>query len=79
MNHPSSSPGDFDEFKPLTEAEAEKLQEESDRLADRIQARLDREGPDADYEHILEEELERRRCQRGEKPRTPEEEDSPAR
>ena len=45
--------------KPLTEEEAEKMQEESDRLVDRIQARLEREGPDADYAKILEEELER--------------------
>jgi hypothetical protein len=60
--------------KPLTEEEAEKMQEESDRLADRIQARLEREGPDADYAKILEEELERRRIERGEKPFTPEQE-----
>jgi hypothetical protein len=60
--------------KPQTEAEAEKMQADSDRLADRINARMEREGPDADYEKILEEELERRRIERGEKPPTPEEE-----
>jgi hypothetical protein len=48
--------------------------EESDRLADRIEARMEREGPDADYEKILEEELERRRRERGEAPPTPEQE-----
>lgn len=60
--------------RPLTEEEAEEMQKESDRLADRIQARLDREGPNADFKKILEEELERRRRERGEEPLTPEEE-----
>ena len=59
---------------PQTEEEAEQMLEESDRLADRIQARMEREGPDADYEKILEEELERRSRERGEPPPTPEEE-----
>ncbi len=44
--------------RPPTEEEAEAQQARSDRLADRIQARMRREGPDADYEKILEEELE---------------------
>ena len=60
--------------RPQTEEEAEKMQADSDRLADRVQARLDREGPDADYAKILEEELERRARERGEKPPTPEQE-----
>ena len=60
--------------KPQTEEEAEKMQADSDRLADRVQARMAREGPNADYEKILEEELERRARERGEKPLTPEEE-----
>ena len=59
---------------PFSEEEAEKIQEESDRLADRIQARMEKEGEGADYEKILEEELERRRRERGEEPPTPEEE-----
>lgn len=59
---------------PLTEAGAEKMQEESDRLVDRIQARMEREGPGADFGKILNEELERRRLERGEDPPTPEEE-----
>ena len=63
-----------DEDRPQTEAEAERMQADSDRLADRIQARMDREGPNADYETILEEELERGRRERGEPPPTPEEE-----
>jgi hypothetical protein len=50
------------------------MQADSDRLADRIQSRMDREGPDADYGKILEEELERRARERGEPPPTPEEE-----
>ena len=60
--------------KPQSEAEAEKMQEDSDRLADRINARLKREGPDADYEKILAEELGRRAQERGELPPTPQEE-----
>jgi hypothetical protein len=63
----------WNEGAPQSEAEAEKMQDDSDRLADRISARLQREGPDADYEKILEEELERRARERGEKPLTPEE------
>lgn len=64
----------WNEGTPQSEAEAEKMQADSDRLADRISARLQREGPDADYEKILREELERRARERGEKPLTPEEE-----
>ncbi|MFA5057894.1 MAG: hypothetical protein WC485_07255, partial [Opitutaceae bacterium] len=60
--------------RPQTEAEADRMLEESDRLADRIQARMEREGPDADYGKILEEELEHRRRERGEEPLTPEQE-----
>jgi hypothetical protein len=60
--------------QPLTEAEAEKMQEESDQLIDRIQARMEREGPDADLGKILDEELERRARERGGKPLSPEEE-----
>jgi hypothetical protein len=64
-----------EEGGPQTEEEAEQMLEESDRLADRIQARMDREGPDADYEEILDEELERRSRERGEPPPTPEAEE----
>lgn len=82
-NAPSPSESTADDAwtkdQPLTEAEAEKMQEDSDRLADRIQARIDREGPDADFQHILEEELERRARERGDKPLTPEEEAARAR
>jgi hypothetical protein len=60
--------------QPMTEAEAEQMQAESDRLADRIQARIEREGDDADLGKIIAEELERRRQERGEKPLTPEQE-----
>jgi hypothetical protein len=60
--------------RPMTEAEAEQMQAESDRLADRIQARIEREGDDADLGKIIAEELERRRQERGEKPLTPEQE-----
>jgi hypothetical protein len=60
--------------RPQTEEEADRMLEESDRLADRIAARMEREGSGADYERILEEELERRRRERGEEPPTPEQE-----
>lgn len=59
--------------KPLTEAEAEKLQEESDRLVDRIQARLAGAGDQDDIRKILDEELERDARERGEPPLSPEE------
>jgi hypothetical protein len=59
---------------PLSEAEAEKLQTDSDELIDRINARMKQEGPAADFQKILEEELERRRLERGEKSVSPEEE-----
>ena len=62
-----------DENTPMTEQEAEKMQEQSDILADRINARLEREGEEH-FERILEEELERRRKERGEEPQTPVEE-----
>jgi hypothetical protein len=57
--------------RPQTEQEAERMLEESDRLGDRIEARMEREGSDADYEKILDEELEKRRRERGEPPLTP--------
>lgn len=65
---------DDDVDRPQTEAEAEKMQAESDRLADRIAARLEREGEGADYEKILSEEIERARKERGEPDLTPEQE-----
>lgn len=58
--------------KPQTEAEAEAQQARGERLADRIEARLNREGKDADYEKILEEEIERMQRERGEPEPTPE-------
>lgn len=48
------------------------MQERNDRLADRVQARLTREGEDADHEKILEEEIERMHRERGEPEPTPE-------
>ena len=66
--------GGREEDRSQTEEEADRMLEESDRLADRIEARMEREGPDADYEKILDEELERRSRERGEPPLTPEEE-----
>ncbi len=57
--------------KPQTEEAAEQQQARSDLLADRIQARLTREGKDADYGKILEEEIERMRRERGEPEPTP--------
>lgn len=55
-----------------SEAEAEARQARSDLLADRIQARLEREGETADYEKILAEELARLRRERDEPEPTPE-------
>lgn len=63
-------PAEWDE-RPQTEEEAERMQARSDLLADRIQARLRREGEAADYEKILEEEIERQRRERGEPEPTP--------
>lgn len=60
------------EERPQTEEEAEQMQQRSDRLVDRIQARLAREGDEADYEKILHEEIERMRAERGEPEPTPE-------
>lgn len=56
---------------PQTEAEAEAEQARSDLLMDRIEARLQREGENADYEKILEEEMERMRRERGDEEPTP--------
>ncbi|HTO05355.1 MAG TPA: hypothetical protein VL069_16725 [Opitutus sp.] len=61
-------------YRPQTEAEAEKLQAESDRLTDRVMARMQREGAAADYAKILAEEIERARRERGEPDLTPEQE-----
>ncbi|HUR59516.1 MAG TPA: hypothetical protein VM029_17495 [Opitutaceae bacterium] len=59
--------------RPLTEDEADKMLDESDRLADRINARVEKEGGEQ-LDRIIEEELERRRVERGERLQTPEEE-----
>jgi hypothetical protein len=61
-------------YRPQTEAEAEKMQADSDRLADRVAARMEREGAGADYQKILAEEIERARRERGEPDITPEQE-----
>ncbi|HLP25465.1 MAG TPA: hypothetical protein VK477_07300 [Acidobacteriota bacterium] len=58
--------------RPMTEAEADAMQARSDLLADRIQARIAREGPDADYAKILEEEIERLNREHPEPEPTPE-------
>ncbi|HWA24928.1 MAG TPA: hypothetical protein VG734_04565 [Lacunisphaera sp.] len=63
-------PEEWDE-RPETEAEAEARQARSDRLAERVEARLRREGEDA-YERILDEEIERMRQECGDPEPTPE-------
>jgi hypothetical protein len=68
-----------DPDRPLTEAEADKIQADSDRLMDRVMARLDRAGDDADLDEILEEEIKRARRERGEPDLTPEQEAERAR
>jgi len=64
------APPEWDE-KPQTEEAAEAMQARSDLLADRVEARLRREGENADYEKILHEEIERLRQERGEPELTP--------
>lgn len=64
----SEKTGDASMDRPMTEAEAEEMQAESDELVDRIQARMEREGPGADLGKILDEELARRARERGEEP-----------
>ncbi len=60
--------------KPFTEEDAEKMDAENELLLDRINARMEREGDAANFEQILDEELERRRRERGDAPLTPEQE-----
>jgi hypothetical protein len=55
-----------------TEEEAEQMQARSELLADRIQARLTREGAEADYEKIMVEEIARLSRELGEPEPTPE-------
>jgi hypothetical protein len=69
----------WNEGAPQSEAEAGTMQRDSERLSDRIRARLRSEGPEADYAKIMEEELARRARERGEKPLTPEDEAARAR
>jgi hypothetical protein len=64
--------GEDDEWRPPTEEEADRTQAESDLLADRIMARMEREGEGADFEKILDEEITRRRRERGKSGPTPE-------
>lgn len=60
--------------EPLSEDEADELMADSDRLTDRLMARLEEAGENADLQAILEEELERRRRENERRPLTPEEE-----
>ena len=62
----------FDQWRPPTEAEADRDDERSNILMDRIEARMEREGPDADYLKIFDEEITRMRKERGEPEPTPE-------
>ena len=64
--------GVFDQWRPPTEAEADRDDERSEILMDRIEARMEREGPGADYAKILDEEITRMRRERGEPEPTPE-------
>jgi hypothetical protein len=68
----NDTPAEWDE-KPQTEEEAEAQQARSDKLADRIEARLRKEGEDA-YDRILEEELARMEREEGRPEPTPEQE-----
>jgi hypothetical protein len=61
-----------DSNHPFSEEDAEKMLADSDKLTDRVMARMEKEGETADFETILEEELERARKERGEPDPTPE-------
>ncbi|MDR0901904.1 MAG: hypothetical protein LBM92_03940, partial [Opitutaceae bacterium] len=61
-----------DECRPPTEEEADRMQADSDLLMDRITERMRREGENADFDKILDEEITRRRKERGEPEPTPE-------
>lgn len=63
-----ATPAEWTEDKSMTEAEAEAEQARHDLLLDRVQARMKREGKEADFETILEEEIERLREECGEPP-----------
>jgi len=67
-----ATPAEWDE-KPQTEKEAEAEQARGDKLADRIESRLRKEGEDA-YERILEEEIDRLHREEGHPEPTPEQE-----
>ena len=67
-----SDDADDDPNHPFSEEDAEKMLAESDKLTDRVMARMEREGETADFEQILEEEMERARKERGEPDPTPE-------
>jgi hypothetical protein len=60
------------EARPLTEEEAGHLQAESEKLVDRIQARLRREADTVDYGKIIAEEIARLKREHGEPDPTPE-------
>ncbi len=74
MNPNAPDADDDPPDRPQTEAEADKMQAQSDRLMDRIVARMDREGDAADFGKVIEEELDRARRERGEPELTPEQE-----
>jgi hypothetical protein len=69
---PADSDDADDSNHPFSEEDAEKMLADSDKLTDRVMARMEREGETADFEQILEEELERARKERGEPDPTPE-------
>jgi len=69
---PDDSDDADDSNHPFSEEDAEKMLADSDKLTDRVMARMEREGETADFEQILEEELERARKERGEPDPTPE-------
>lgn len=62
------------EQAPLSEAEADDMISDSDRLTDRLMERLEQAGENADLEGILKDELERRRAEAETRSLTPDEE-----
>ncbi|MDQ8186956.1 hypothetical protein [Pelagicoccus sp. SDUM812002] len=61
----SASEGDPWNDSPQTEEKADRILHCNDILTDRIQARIEREGEGADFEQIIEQEIERMRSESG--------------
>lgn len=73
----TADPDDFfANEKRRAEAETIDIDAENEELLDRIGERMEQEGPDADFEKIMQEELDRRRRERGDPPLNADEEEA---